>query len=449
VRGGFGRRRLVSLVVLGAALLALPTRAAERELDESPPPPSAREIETPMERVFPEEPARRPLFLRVRESLKNLPPFFANSVLEARYRTYYLRDERTDDSISEAWAMGGSVYYRSGWLLDAFRLEAEGFTSQPVVAPNRRPDTLLLEPVQDGYTVLGIANARLRYKGIAVTGFRQYLDLPYTNRQDNRMTPNTFEALVLGKPEGELRFSTGYSWKVKLRDSDEFRSFTKAIGLNKDRGLAHGGAVWDPHEDLHLGAIAGAVPDLFAGTYVEASFAHDFSEDLEARIDGQFTRQWDVGDDLLGPELDDTWSFGIRASGSYRNAVVRLGVSVTDSSSPIFSDYGTNPSYVDLMQRTFTRAGEKAILASASYNFSRLGLTGLSFIMNFVAGFDARSFDERIDAQELDATLDYRIDRGWFQNLWLRIRGSWLHEQGAQQDGKELRVIIRYDFPVI
>jgi hypothetical protein len=435
--------------MLSAALFASPARAAERELDDSSPPASVREIETPTQRVFPEEPVRRPLFLWIRERLRELPPFFADSLLEARYRTYYLRNDRTDDSIAEAWAMGGSLYYRSGWLLDAFQLEAEGFTSQPVVAPDSRPDTLLLEPVQDGYTVLGIANGKLRYKGVVLTGFRQYLDLPYMNRQDNRMTPNTFESLVLGNPEGELRFSTGYSWKVKLRNSDEFHSFTKAIGLGKNRGFAHGGAIWDPHEDFHIGATAGAVPDLFSGVYAETSFAHDFSDDLEARIDGQFTHQWDIGDDLLGQELDDTWSLGIRASGSYRNAVLRLGVSVTDSDSSIFSPYGTSPSHVDLMQQTFTRGGEKALLASVSYDFSRLGLSGLTFIMNFVAAFDARSFEERIDSQELDMTLDYRVQKGWFRNFWLRVRGSWLHEQGASQDGKELRVILRYDFPVI
>ena len=48
------------------------------------------------------------------------------------------------------------------------------------------------------------------------------------------------------------------------------------------------------------------------------------------------------------------------------------------------SPYGSNPSYVDLMQRTFTGADEKAVLLSFSYDFSRLGASGLSAIVNYV-----------------------------------------------------------------
>ena len=52
-------------------------------------------------------------------------------------------------------------------------------------------------------------------------------------------------------------------------------------------------------------------------------------------------------------------------------------------------------------------------------------------------------------AQEIDATVDYRIGSGWLESFWLRVRGSWLHEEGAPEDGTDIRVILRYDFPVI
>jgi hypothetical protein len=426
--------RLVPGLVLAAAVLASPAPAAERELDQDPPPSSTREIETPIERVFPEVVERPPLFPWFRQRLQKLPPFFADSVLEARFRTYYLRKDRTSDVKSEAWAMGGSISYRSGWLADLFAVEVEGFTSQPIVAPDDRGGTLLLAPGQDGYGALGIANGKLRYQGIVLTGFRQYLDLPYVNRNDSRMTPNTFEAITLARPEGELRFSTGYAWRVKLRNADEFESFPEALGLDEDRGLAHGGAVWDPHEDLHVGAIGAAVPDLFAGLYAELGIGRDLADGVEGRLDGQFTYQWDVGEDLLGGALDDTWNLGLRASTSYAGAVLRLGFGITGSNGAIVSLYGTNPSYVDLMQRTFTRADEKALLASLSYDFSALGADGLSVIVNFVAGFDGERDGVRGDAQEVDVTIDYEVGEGWLESFWLRLRGSWLHEESADRD---------------
>jgi hypothetical protein len=449
VSGARRRSRSILILVLVAQTLAWPAFAAERELDESPAPGSAGEIATPLKRVFEGVRERGPLFAWLQQQLEGLPPFFADTQLDVRYRTYYLRQDRASGTLSEAWAMGGSLRYRSGWLADFFAVEAEGFTSQPIVAKEDRGDTLLLQPVQEGINVLGIANGKLRYGGIVLTGYRQYLDLPYTNRRDNRMIPNTFESITLAKPEGDLRFSTGYSWKIKTRNSDEFESFTETVGLDKDRGFAHGGAVWNPNENFHLGAIGGAVPDLYAGLYSEASAAHDFENDLELRVDSQFTYQWDIGEDLLGVSLDDTWNLGVRTAASYAGVVFRLGVSITGSGSSIFGSYGTNPSYVDLMQRTFNREDEKALLASLSYDFSHLGVDGLTLIANFVAGFDGKLRGVRRDAQEVDATLDYRVPEGWFQGFWLRIRGSWLNEENAGRDGSDVRVILRYDFPVI
>jgi len=427
----------------------LPAPAAERELDEDSAPSTTREIDTPIQRLFPDAPDRPSLFPSLAPHLKDLPPFFADTVLEARLRTSYIRKDRTIDILSEAWAVGGSLYYRSGWLSDLFQIEAEGFTSQRVYAPSGRGGTLLLAPVQEPYSALGIANAKLRTHGIVLTGYRQYLDLPYVNRHDSRMTPNTFEAITLAKPEGELRFSTGYAWKVKLRNSDEFDSFTGALGLEKDRGFAHVAAVWDPHEDLHLGAVVGTIPDLFAGGYAEIGIGTELADGLGGRLDGQLTVQREQGDDLLGLGLDDTWNLGVRASASYAGAVFRLGLSVTGSGGPILSPYGTNPSYVDLMQRSFNQADEKALLASVSYDFSNVGVHGLSAILNFAAGFDGRVLGVRGRAQEADLTVDYRLDEGFLKSFWLRFRVSWLHDERTRRDGTDVRVILRYDLPVI
>ena len=424
--------------------------AAERELDRKPPPSTTKEIESPIETVFPEELEKRPLFPRLRERVRDLPPFFADMQIEARYRTYYLDKDRPSGVRSEAWAMGGSVYFESGWFEDVFAIEMEGFTSQPIHAPDDRGGTLLLEPVQSGYSALGIANGKLRYQGLELVGFRQYLDLPYLNRSDIRMTPNTFESITLAKPEGELRLTTGYTWNVKLRNSDEFVSMTEALGIEKDRGVAHGGAIWEPDENFHAGAIVAAIPDVLAGLYSEVGVARDLTKKLQARFDGQFTYQWEVGDDLLGETLDDTWVLGLRAAASYQSAVLRVGTSVTGPDATILNAYGTNPSYVDLMQRSFNRPDEKSLLTSVSYDFSRFGAHGLTAVVNFVAGFDGKlTGGERADSQEIDVTLDYRVTKGRLANLWLRARGSWLSDDAGEQDGTDFRFILRYDFPVL
>ena len=444
------RRRGLQWVVIFAAILASPAGAAERELETGPAPSSAREIKTPIERMTSEPPPQRPpLVPWLSKPLEKLPPFFADTQLEARFRTYYLRHDRTNGVLSEAWAMGGSIYYRSGWLADLFAVELEGFTSQPIVAPSDRDGTRLLAPGQKGYSVLGIANGIFRYKGLVLTGGRQYLDLPYVNRDDNRMTPNTFEAIALEKPEGKINFVAGYAWTIKRQNADEFVSFGEAVGTDVDRGLGYGGVVWDPNENFHLGVFCGLVPDVSGRAYTELGGVLDLADGWEARIDGQFNYKFENGDDLLGDELDDTWNLGIRASVSHADIVLRLGLGVAGPNARDRADYGVSALYVSLMQRTFNRPDEKTLLASASYDFAGMGVEGLSVIVNVAAGFDGKVDGVRTDAQEVDVTIDYRLTHGWLESFWLRVRGSWLNHELATSDGNEIRVILRYDFPAI
>ena len=428
--------------------VALPTHAGERDLENDAPPSSVEDMETPIKRVFPRVVAGKPLFPGLGKAIEGLPPFLSDTQLEARFRTFYLYKDRTTGQLSEAWAMGGSVYYRSGWLADVFAVELEGFTSQPIYAPADRGGTDLLTDDQRGYGALGIANAKLRYKGLELTGYRQYLELPYVNRNDIRMTPNTYESLTLEKPDGKLRLSTGYTWNIKQRTSEEFVSMTRAIGLDVDRGLAHGGVVWDPTDELHVGAVAAFVPDVGGGVYAEFGAVGPIARALGARVDTQFTYLAPIGDRLLGSSFPQTWNVGARASLSRKGAVLQLGVSVTSESGAIPVFYGSSPSYVDLMQRTFNRADEKAFLASLSYDFAGAGIDGLHAIVNFVAAFDGQVQGVRDDSQELDLTVDYRRKEGKLRGFWLRVRGSWLGDSQGR-NGADVRVILRYDFPVL
>ncbi len=430
---------------------ACPCGAAERELEEAPPPSSVEEIKTPLQRIFFPEAYRDPLFPWLRQQLQKLPPFFADTQLDARFRTYYLRKDRTIDVLSEGWAIGGSLYYRSGWLKDVFSVEAEGFTSQPLFAPDNRGGTGLLAPGQEGYSVLGVANAKLRYKGVVLTGYRQYLDLPFVNRNDSRMTPQTFEAVTLAKSEGEVRFSTGYVWRIKRVNADEFVDMGEAIGLSENRGLAYGNVLWQPSEEFHIGTSFGIVPDVVAGVYTESAYEFALQSGWSVRLDGQLEYQWSVGDELLPGDSIETWNLGLRASTGWEGIVMRLGFSITDDDSPILSPYGSNPSYVDLMQRTFNQAGEKAVLLSLSYDFSHVGINGLSTILNYVEGWDGRVLGVRQDAREVDLTIDYASRRSSAST-----RGSGCGsgppgsmQEGADQNGTDFRVILRYDFPVL
>ena len=67
------------------------------------------------------------------------------------------------------------------------------------------------------------------------------------------------------------------------------------LGLEAERGFVHGGLVWDPSPDLHLGGVFGLMPDVFAGVYAELGFVRDIARRIEARIDIQFTYEDEIG----------------------------------------------------------------------------------------------------------------------------------------------------------
>jgi hypothetical protein len=70
-------------------------------------------------------------------------------------------------------------------------------------------------------------------------------------------------------------------------------------------------------------------------------------------------------------------------------------------------------------------------------------------MVTLAAGFDGKVDGGRSDVQEADVTIDYRLEHGWLENFWLRVRGSWLNDELAESDGTEIRVILRYELPVI
>jgi hypothetical protein len=182
-----GRFPLILALLLGAVTWAGPAGA-----EDAPPPPPA----PPLER----------LFAPLKEQMADLPPFLRDTDLKIHFRSYYFNRESPSGAENEAWAFGGWLAYRSGWLLDTFGIGATFYGSAPLYGPDEKDGTLLLQPGQEGYYVLGEAYAARRYQDLALLkGFRQEVTQGYINREDNRMTPNTFEGVTLGGKLGPSR----------------------------------------------------------------------------------------------------------------------------------------------------------------------------------------------------------------------------------------------------
>jgi hypothetical protein len=152
---------LVLVVVAGvqpssSAAQTAPTPAAS--VPSRPRIPDELQLE-PEQAPAPERPA--PLLRRylpgLQKGMERLPAFIRDTDLNLHLRTFYFDRINPDDSVNEAWAIGGWLEYRSGWLWDTFAMGAVGYTSQPLYAPDDKDGTTLLAPGQEGITVLGQA----------------------------------------------------------------------------------------------------------------------------------------------------------------------------------------------------------------------------------------------------------------------------------------------------
>ncbi len=418
--------------------------------EDAPPPPP---LPSPLQALF--------LPLKEKLAASSLPPFIKGTDFRVHFRSYYFNRTKPDDTVNEAWAGGGWVSYTSGWLLDTFQMSATLYGSAPLYTPPDRDGTLLLRPGQNGYYVPGEAWGALRYEDYALLkGYRQLVDQTYINPQDNRMTPNTFQGVTLGGKVAWVQYLTGFLWKIKPRNSDEFISMSQQAGApeGEDDGVGLFGVRLTPLEGLRVDVSNQYGVNTFNTFYAEADYLRPLSEAWKLRLGVQFTDQRAVGDAFL-PKADGkaywaTQQGGARLQVIYRDLTLTTAFSITSAGNTIQTPWGSFPGYLSMIDQDFDQANQKAVLVGAAYDFKAL-VKGLSANTNLVWGWDANnpSTGKRAPNQsEYDVTVDYRpaFKQPFFLNgLWFRARAAILDQQDAKTLGYQFRLIANLDRDLI
>jgi hypothetical protein len=442
---------------LALVLLCLPVmfgvQAAEYIAGEETAPTTVEDAEGPMKKAFAVEAPEPSAFPALKKRLEDAPPFWRDTQLSMQPRVYYFDRHRENLFDSQALAYGGGLVYGSGWWRDRIKLNASLYTTQKAYGPDDKDGTLLLKPGQEGFSVLGEANVELKlHKDITATLYRQAFDLPYINRDDSRMVPNTFEAYTVVHTGPGWDYGASHVTQMKRRFSDEFVSMSEAAGFSDtDEPMTLAGFSYNFNDDMNIGAINLYSWDHFNTLYAEANAVWSFRQGQALRLGGQFTHQKDVGD-AIGGDFD-TFVYSGKVSGSWRNAIITLAFSSTDDDARIRSPYGGYPGYLSLMLSDFNRAGEDAWLAGASYDFTSIGVPGLSGFANYARGYTPDSGSSASsDQSEFDITVDYRFQSHAVKGLWLRARAAFLDQDEDVAGGfdvRDYRVILNYTLPLL
>ena len=260
--------------------------------------------------------------------------------------------------------------------------------------------------------MLGQLYAKLRLgDDDTLTVGRREFSTPYVNRQFNRMTPNTFEAVALkGSFTGLLArqkfdYEVGYLSKVKLRNADTFIPMSQAVPFaTEDEGTVLAQALFTVDE-WAFGVANYFTPETLNIFYAEATWAPAVKWPRGFKLSAQLTDQREVGGlaDLSGQVLSR--NVGLRLTTASENAVFNFAVSTTDSHGGIISPWGSNPTYTNPVLKNSNRAGEEAALFSVAYDFAGHGVAGLSASVILAAGWNAhdpshgRSVDHPVRAR--------------------------------------------------
>ena len=413
------------------------------------------QIDVPSEaREEDDEPNQQDVFESLGAESERSRWFLDGAELVLRPRTYYLHRDYDVANTRAGWALGGGLEFRSGWWQDRVRFGATLSTSQKLYGPSDKDGTQLFKPGPESFSVVSEAYATIRLAGDhGIRIGRQSLDLPYLGKHDLRMIPNTFEAVGIGNRPGDgFAYMAGYVDAIKYKDSDEFIAMSEAAGAEgTDDGLAFIGARYRMPDQSVYGILHQRTPDLFETTFAKAEKRVEFTDESSLWADISYTAQRSVGEARIG----DFSTHLISARLEYITGPqkFRVGMSRTDEGGGIKKPYGNPANYLSIIINDFDRAGEDAVTVGYSLDMGQMGPGRLSFFANMVWGDTPDTGPiASPDVNEFDLTVDWRLNQGWSEKLWVRLRAAWVNQDDAYPKSDDLfdfRIIVNYDFNLL
>ncbi len=391
-------------------------------------------------------------------------PFVDDAEAGYHFRTYYFDRDNPDRSTNEAWAIGGWLYGRTGYWRDFLQLGLTGYFSMPLYAPDDKDGTTLLEPWQKGYGVIGEAYARMRYAGQHVTLYRQEVNMSaprasgvrgnrsdgtYVGRQDNRLSPLTYEAAIVNGPIDEsLRYWAGYLWNVKPRNDTSFISMGAQAGArSSDSGMWMGGLQWQPIRDTWVQGWYHQVPDVIGIAWLDLDHVNRLSKESYFRAGTQYTDQRAVGSNLLTGSDFSTWNWAAYGEYGWKWLTLYGAYSTTGKGQQLRNPYTSGPIYTQQLIKSFIRAGEDAWQIGASVSADQLA-NGLSTFLDYTDGSGAVDPANR---SALPDAYEYNVGMAWrysekgsiFDGFTARLRYGWAYDE--MLFGKERTTNTRFE----
>ncbi|HIG30451.1 MAG TPA: outer membrane porin, OprD family [Verrucomicrobiales bacterium] len=454
MKPGYLQRLLLSFVLLGTFQLC--AQEVEYLAAEEESPKSLEDLRSPIAEMIDQDQGillERGLILpKIQKRYPKMPNFIQDTRLHLNLRTYYFDRDQGNGTENEALAQGAAIDLKTGRLFDSLSIGTTVYHSEKIYGPEGRDGTGLLQASQKSYTSLGQAYLQAEYRRLTGKFYRQEFSMPFLNRNDARMSPNSFQAYSLFyQLFDSLEMVAAHTTHMKTRTSTNFIPMSEAAGATgSNEGMTTFGARYRFNDEFSLGGGNHHAWDIMNILYMQAEANENFTENLTMRTSLQFTDQRDAGRSLVG--RFETQSYGAKVALDYKGLITTLGGTYTSDKNGIRSPFGGHANYASLMLEDFDRAGEEVLFAGVSYHFDHIGIPGFSAFARYAYGNTPESGSAASpDQQEFDVTLDYRFPRGLWKHLWIRMRGAWTSQDDflGSRSRNNYRLILNYSIPLI
>lgn len=374
------------------------------------------------------------------------------SSISGEFRTYFFqRDFDGGTTDREDFAMGGELLLETG-SIQGISAGLSFYTSQGLGLNDESKDVYnLLAKDSKGhhkrYNALGEAYLRAVLGKTTIKIGRQEMRTPWVNEHDIRITPQSFQAATLkNKSVPGLELLAAHATKIKQRTETSFMDMSNALGIRQDEPVTLGGLVFTGIRHFEVQLWDNYAHEMWNDIYVRADWSKKLTEAFSLFGDVRYLNRKDVGNRIVGPL--DTYHFGI--TGGIELSGVRLMlVYARNGDQGILRAWGHDLTVAPQVN-VVDRADEKAWMVGLAYDFSKIGINGLTGGVIY-ADFDTPESgkNESPDRNETNFDLKYEFS-GTLEGLSLRGRYAIIEEDEAMggEDFNDLRFYLQYKFNI-
>jgi hypothetical protein len=378
--------------------------------------------------------------------------FFADSKGDLELRNFYFnRDFRQPGARDKAeeWAQGFIFRLQSGYTAGTvgFGLDVLGMAGYKLDSGGGTAGTGLLPAdlqhggSQDEYGKLGLTAKAKISKTEFKLGTLFFRD-PVVASNDTRLLPQTFRGgMVTSQDLDGFKLIGGHIDRIKLNSSTDFTplSANRIGGTSNDFNF--GGGDYQATRNLVISARYAQLENIYQQYYgglvhtLPLGGGGSFKTDLRlasAHEDGNFAN---LDNQALGAML--TWKVGSQSFGA---ALQKM-----NGNDPYPYISGSDPYLVNFVQiGDFGNAHERSWQLRYDYDFTQLGIPGLSFMSRYVSGDNVQRASGG-EGKEWERNMDiaYVVQSGPLKNVGIKWRNATVRSNFGN-DLDENRLILSY-----